>query len=448
MHLEAEDLNDTGKLCVASVADVLDDRIRIHFDGWDDCYDIIQDIHSPYIHPCGWHGGRQQLVVPPDCENQSFNWNDYIRSAGTGPAAGKELFVPRQPIGFRTNMSLEVVDPRNPCLIRPATVVAHKGHRVKLHLDGWPNDYCFWLEDDSPHLHPIGWCDATEHDLEPPPGFQIIKQKLGCPVEGCRGIGNAKNAFKNFHASRDNCPYAAENWRTVVEKPPRVNYESIVKAPPKPPALAQQVATIQARINEQHILERLHILDNIKPRNVAVQQDKLPSNHSVNVVGGLSLPHLKKEEEKETKPCTVSNTTSMSSSTSTKPLQTPDNHTLEVNLDIAREYLYDYGPRLQQNFNLWQKNFTFDADKIKRNPLKWSTVDVSVFVDLYLNCRQTATLFIEEDIDGEAFLLLQQSDLSEFLGLKLGPAIKLYTCILQLRTLAVTKFNVPYKCSH
>ncbi|ALC47267.1 Scm, partial [Drosophila busckii] len=54
MHLEAEDLNDTGKICVATVADKLDERIRVHFDGWDDCYDFWVHVNSPYIHHCGW----------------------------------------------------------------------------------------------------------------------------------------------------------------------------------------------------------------------------------------------------------------------------------------------------------------------------------------------------------------------------------------------------------
>ncbi|XP_037825759.1 uncharacterized protein LOC119613788 isoform X1 [Lucilia sericata] len=441
MHLEAEDLNDTGKLCVASVADVLDDRIRIHFDGWDDCYDIIVDINSPYIHPCGWHEGRQQLVVPPDCENSAFNWNDYIRKQGTGEAASEELFNPREPIGFKPNMRLEVVDPRNPSLIRPATVVTHKGHRVKLHLDGWPSDYCFWLEDDSPDLHPIGWCDATGHDLEPPPGFQMTKQKMPCPVEGCRGIGNAKKAFMGVHATRDGCPYAAENWRIVVEKPQRINYDNIVRTLPKQnkqlPLQQPLSSSLPTRLSEQQILERLQMLDNIKTRNILVQQEKLPTNSS-DLLGGFSLPQLKKEETKASK---NSNNTSISPAQA----QNSNDNVLDVNLDIAKEFLFDYGPRLQQNFTLWQKNFTFDAEKIKRNPLNWSTTEVSVFVELYLKCRKTATIFCHEDIDGESLLLLQQEDLTEKLGLKLGPAVKLYTCILQLRTLAVTKFEVPYK---
>jgi hypothetical protein len=36
-------------------------------------------------------------------------------------------------------------------------------------------------------------------------------------------------------------------------------------------------------------------------------------------------------------------------------------------------------------------------------------------------------------IDGEAFLLLNQNDIVKILGLKLGPAIKIYNSILVIR---------------
>lgn len=440
MHLEAEDLNDTGKLCVASIADVLDDRIRIHFDGWDDCYDIIVDVNSPYIHPCGWHEARQQLVVPPDCESTTFNWKDYIRKQGKGIAAGEEMFVPREAINFRSNMKLEVVDPRNSSLIRPATVVSHKGHRVKLHLDGWPNDYCFWLEDDSPDLHPIGWCDATGYDLEPPPGFQMAKQKMPCPINGCRGIGNAKKSFMTVHASRDCCPYAPENWRIVVEKIPRLGYDDITRSLPRQSKLNTQQQTHQ-RLSDHEILERLDMLDNIKTHNMITQQEKVPSSPK-DLIGFSSLSKIKKECNKFDATALSASSTSSSTSASCK---IEDDEPLDVNIEIAKQYLCDYGPRLQQCYTLWQKNFAFDADIIKHNPMSWRVSDVVAFVEQLLKNRETANLFAQEDIDGQSFLLLQQEDLTERLGLKLGPSVKLYTCILQLRTLAVTKFNVAYQ---
>lgn len=38
-----------------------------------------------------------------------------------------------------------------------------------------------------------------------------------------------------------------------------------------------------------------------------------------------------------------------------------------------------------------------------------------------------------QEIDGESFLMLTQVDLTKVLGLRLGPAIKIYNCIILLR---------------
>lgn len=39
MKLEAVDRKNPGLVCVASVADVIDDCFLVHFDNWDDTYD-------------------------------------------------------------------------------------------------------------------------------------------------------------------------------------------------------------------------------------------------------------------------------------------------------------------------------------------------------------------------------------------------------------------------
>lgn len=51
MKLEANNLKCSGKLCVASVKDVLGSRILVNFDGYDDNNDLWFDVSSPYIHP-------------------------------------------------------------------------------------------------------------------------------------------------------------------------------------------------------------------------------------------------------------------------------------------------------------------------------------------------------------------------------------------------------------
>ena len=63
--LEAVDKKNLALICVATVADTLGDKVLIHFDGWEDCYDYWCDITSPYIHPVGWCQKNGRALSPP-----------------------------------------------------------------------------------------------------------------------------------------------------------------------------------------------------------------------------------------------------------------------------------------------------------------------------------------------------------------------------------------------
>ena len=73
-------------------------------------------------------------------------------------------------IGFEPGMKVEVVDIRNPLLVRVATISEVENYMVKIHFDGWAAHYDYWLDDDSPDIHPPGWCAKTGHPLVPPIG--------------------------------------------------------------------------------------------------------------------------------------------------------------------------------------------------------------------------------------------------------------------------------------
>lgn len=66
-------------------------------------------------------------------------------------------------------MKLEMVDKKNPSLIRPSTVVGIDDYEIRVLFDGWPDFYAYWMADDHPDLHPVKWCERTEHPLEPTP---------------------------------------------------------------------------------------------------------------------------------------------------------------------------------------------------------------------------------------------------------------------------------------
>ena len=54
-----------------------------------------------------------------------------------------------------------------------------------------------------------------------------------------------------------------------------------------------------------------------------------------------------------------------------------------------------------------------------------------------INCLDLGDIpnrFLDEEIDGEAFLMLTQADLVKTLGLKLGPALKILNTLIMIRS--------------
>lgn len=156
MKLEAVDRRHSSHtLCVATVANVIGSRFLVHFDGWDSIYDYWADPTCPYVHPVGWAQEHNTTLTPPcgklfffsvshercercepsfflllalkdyDAEAGDFVWDHYLAKTGS-TAVPPRAFKPRSPVGFKTGMKLECVDPRNPQLIRVATVAAVK----------------------------------------------------------------------------------------------------------------------------------------------------------------------------------------------------------------------------------------------------------------------------------------------------------------------------------
>lgn len=220
MKLEADDLKNSGRITVATVDDVLDNRILVSFDGYSKEFCYWTDISAPYIHPVNWHEQCGfSIIAPPDINN--FSWNEYLNGF-TALVAPSEFFICRKTIAFEPGMKLEVVDRKLPCLIRPATVLQSMENGIKILYDGWPENYNYWLPDDSPDLHPINWCRKTNHALEYPANWQSF-YKNACKIDGCRGIGHANRKHSTKHYAALDCPYEYSNWIKEVIVPSRFN---------------------------------------------------------------------------------------------------------------------------------------------------------------------------------------------------------------------------------
>ncbi|KAM8987641.1 polycomb protein SCMH1 isoform 5-T7 [Guaruba guarouba] len=69
---------------------------------------------------------------------------------------------------FKTGMKLEAVDRKNPHFICPATIGEVRGSEVLITFDGWRGAFDYWCRYDSRDIFPVGWCSLTGDNLQPP----------------------------------------------------------------------------------------------------------------------------------------------------------------------------------------------------------------------------------------------------------------------------------------
>ncbi|KAM4699513.1 lethal(3)malignant brain tumor-like protein 3 isoform 1-T4 [Discoglossus pictus] len=421
MKLEAVDRKNPTLLCVATIADTVENRLLIHFDSWDHSYDYWCDASSPYIRPVGYSQEVGIALTPPPeyKDPKTFSWENYLEKTGA-QAAPARAFKPRPPHGFQPNMKLESVDRRNPMLIRVCTIIEREENRIKLHFDGWSSLYDIWVDADFPDIHPMGWCAKTGHQLQLPPGASdiIAAAGQGCPIAGCKGIGHVRGPRYGTHYTAVGCPYSEVNLnrenflqdRLNGEKPPPTHPTSRTRRPGTPNAILDPLPDSP-----------------LSRKSPTPMEDRWRSN-TWETAEWL-------DEELDTKPQIKRGAHTYIRLQLVK--QETDGTDCEVSLEQALHQSVfmtslssDPGHRIhlcwEQQCRLLPEVSSYTAQSVS----KWNAEEVAVFVQQLPGCTEQASIFREEQIDGEAFLLLTQSDLVKILGIKLGPALKIYNSIL------------------
>uniref|UniRef100_A0A4W3HZJ0 Lethal(3)malignant brain tumor-like protein 1 n=1 Tax=Callorhinchus milii TaxID=7868 RepID=A0A4W3HZJ0_CALMI len=371
MKLEAVDRKNPSLICVATVTDMIENRFLVHFDNWDDTYDYWCDAGSPSIHPVGWCQEQNKPLTAPQGypDPENFSWKKYLEETGASPAPAR-AFKTRALHGFQVNMKLEAVDKRNPMLIRVTTIVDVDDQRIKIHFDGWSHDYDYWLDAEHPDLHPAGWCTKTGHLLQPPLTSQDL---MTAPIPG-------------------GCPTPGCKGMGHIKGARYTGHHSAFGCPYSEINMKKEL-TLQDRLGGEKQMALVPI-----PFPPGTKRlDIFPSS--------LSLPDLSVDSMQQALHQSV-----FMSAMSAHPAR---------DLPLCWE----------QHCKLLPGVVNFQASKVS----KWSTDEVANFVQTLPGCDQQAKIFKEEQIDGEAFLLLTQTDIVKIMSIKLGPALKIYNSILMFK---------------
>lgn len=311
-------------------------------------------------------------------------------------------------------MALEVVDRKNPTLIRPAVIIEIYEYDIKVLYIGWPDEYAYWIPDDSTDIYPPGWCKRTNHPIEFPIGkhipstenpcemleytdfvsyFQsILPDSIypitggSCGIRGCLGLGNGKRLVSNAHTTTEECPYQLDNWKV------------------------ENHSMLPTRI------ERKRLVNNWFNTGAGPCRTRLTVNPSLEKTHVSLQPFLNPVE-----------LVSMSSKD------------VDVfrRLQVSAQFLLEHRGKLSKLREQWidriQPLSHVQVSASLKNPLQWSKEEVAAFVGKMKNCSLLEDVFLEHEIDGLGFLSLRQSDITDRMGIGLGSAIKIFNCIVALR---------------
>ncbi|XP_068794367.1 lethal(3)malignant brain tumor-like protein 3 isoform X3 [Struthio camelus] len=415
---------------------------------------------SPHIHPVGWcKEHKRTLITPPDYPHaKHFSWEKYLEETSSLPAPARAFKV-KPSHGFQKSMKLEVVDKRNPVFIRVATIIDTDDHRIKVHFDGWDSIYDYWTDVDSPDVHPAGWCAKTGHPLQPPLSPLEVVEALehgGCPTAGCKGVGHIKRARHIGHHSVVSCPYSEINLNKESLLPDRLSGEMPAASPgprnrkvegsersaspvisdgkcPSPghtgmksPAHNRSSGKSVSEMIKQEDTEskspcRKPLLCDVKEKKPSggVQQTK------------DSIKNREREEEEMENKLLTSN--------EIKDVEEPSTQRLFPQPVVVSSKLQIPGLplRWEQQSKLLPSVAGIPASKVS----KWSTDEVSEFIRSLPGCEEHGKVFKDEQIDGEAFLLMTQSDIVKIMSIKLGPALKIFNSILMFKAAEKNSHN-------
>jgi hypothetical protein len=175
--IETVDPRNTSSTCIGTIIEKNGSRLRLRLDGTDDRNDFWLPVDSDLIHPYEYSAKLGRSIQPPlGFGFELSRWPKFlekiISNANENQFASEDSFkkAPQRPARneFKIGQKLEAVDPKNPHLICPATVVDTKRDKILISFDGWQKSSQFWCSYSSRDIFPVGWCKLAGHTLQFP----------------------------------------------------------------------------------------------------------------------------------------------------------------------------------------------------------------------------------------------------------------------------------------
>lgn len=182
MKVEVADRKNMYSMCVATIVDVIGDRLRMRYDGLDD--DVAEDFWCHYqsseIHPIGWSSLVGHTLQPPIGWKHSLSkWNEFLADDLANSLDAPQEFFVQDSTGtapgvhqFKVGMKFEAIDPFNPSHVCVVTVIkVLKFNYFVLGVDSLAT--YFVCHANSINVFPCGWAKAHDLQLHPPRDYSV-----------------------------------------------------------------------------------------------------------------------------------------------------------------------------------------------------------------------------------------------------------------------------------
>ncbi|XP_029420500.1 polycomb protein SCMH1 isoform X3 [Nannospalax galili] len=472
MKLEAQDPRNTTSTCIATVVGLTGARLRLRLDGSDNKNDFWRLVDSSEIQPIGNCEKSGGMLQPPlGFRLNASSWPMFLLKTLNGAEMAPVKIFHKEPPSpshnfFKMGMKLEAVDRKNPHFICPATIGEVRGSEVLVTFDGWRGAFDYWCRFDSRDIFPVGWCSLTGDNLQPP-GTKvcIYLNKSGStgPHLDKKKIQQLPDHFGPARASVvlqqavQACIDCAYHQKTVFSFLKQGHGGEVISAVFDREQHTLNLPAVNSITYVLRFLEKL--CHNLRSDNLFGNQPFTQTHSSLTAteyshshdrylpgetfVLGNSLPRSLETHpglmDSALKPTNLVSTSPNLRTHGYRPLLSscglPPSTASAMRRLCSRGVLK--GPNERRDMeSFWKLSHSPGSDRYLesrdtsrlsgQDPSSWTVEDVMQFVrEADPQLGPHADLFRKHEIDGKALLLLRSDMMMKYMGLKLGPALKL-----------------------
>ncbi|CAH1982509.1 unnamed protein product [Acanthoscelides obtectus] len=489
MKLEALDPRNLTSTCIATVISILGPRLRLRLDGSDNKNDFWRLVDSSEIHPIGHCEKNGGMLQPPlGFRMNASSWPMFLLKTLNGAEMAPAKIFQKEPAGpkvnyFQVGQKLEAVDKKNPQLICCATVGAVKNDQIHVTFDGWRGAFDYWCRYDSRDIFPVGWCGKSGHPMQPPGqknNSGANRFRFRPSLIASMPLAPAATA----PASSSSAPAASA--APIKREPSPPPAEADTSAPPPPPvtvrfrrqcALAAFALLDPTRVPEQGVEDsqprqlakkvvQAVLAASRKPDTVLARLGTIRGEESAITHDGntytIKLPQLVKASdllqlfqilaqtlgccqnmfglEQPAKDCPQCDprprpSAAVSASSSSPPpakRRPPAEQEAATSTTPCEKDTPTSG--VGMGTVVVATAVAAGAEVSRQPPNEWGIEEVIRFIEATDPCLGVhADLFRKHEIDGKAFLLLNSDMMMKYMGLKLGPALKICNLVSKLK---------------